>query len=101
MAPCLHWSGRILYPSQQLFVAFGRTRRLLPETSHSLQRAFSLKTARHRGISRIWLGLRVRKVATEAPFCHLSPRAFFGVSFLMRQPAAGGSSGVNLLHFLL
>jgi hypothetical protein len=30
MAPCLQWSGRILCPSQQLFVAFGRTRRLVP-----------------------------------------------------------------------
>ena len=27
-----------------------------------------LKTARYRGISQIWLGLRVRKVAAEAPF---------------------------------
>ena len=35
MAPC-----RILYPSQLLFVAFGRTHRLVAGTSHSLQRAF-------------------------------------------------------------
>src|SRR6266702_2755515 len=27
-----------------------------------------LKTPRHRGISQIWLGLRVRDLATEAPF---------------------------------
>jgi hypothetical protein len=36
-----------------------------------------LKTARHRGISETSLSLRVRKVATDAPFRRLVPEAYF------------------------
>jgi hypothetical protein len=34
-----------------------------------------LKTARHRGISQIWLGLRMRKAATKAPFRGVAPQS--------------------------
>jgi hypothetical protein len=40
----------------------------------------TLKTARHRRISRIWLGLRVRNLATEAPFRPPVSEATFLVS---------------------
>jgi hypothetical protein len=36
-----------------------------------------LKIARHRGISEIWLGLRVRKVATEVPIRRFVSEAIF------------------------
>jgi hypothetical protein len=42
-----------------------------------------LKTARHRGISRIRLGLRVRNLAMKAQFRLPVSEAIFGVSFLM------------------
>ena len=58
-----------------------------------------LKTARYRGIAPICLRLRVRKVATEAPFQRpVSEGLFFGVSFfclVYRLPRGDGCVPAN------
>jgi hypothetical protein len=55
----------------------------------------ALKTARHCGISQIWLGLRVRKVVMEAPFWPPVSEGLFGCLVFDAAAGCGDSGGVN------
>jgi hypothetical protein len=71
----------------QRFESCRPSRRVL---SLRVNKRMSLKTARYRGISQMWLCLRVRNLAMKAPFLPLlSPRASFGASFFSTQPSTG------------
>jgi hypothetical protein len=67
---CCHSSRRAIAmgPSGTIPDAKVRIRpsQLVRSQAHNIR--MTLKTARHRDISRIWLDLRVRNLATEAPF---------------------------------